>query len=252
MTLVCWRLFYCLKTPPSLREREGFSIGNRFDGTVLEAPPYASAKALLIGNVFDGPTASVLRRLFAGVFSVAWKPLLRRLCRLTTDSMVRLRVSCDACMLEYFLLSAKTSRLETESMVRYGSPVAWRPLFLRVRRLRQLATYSMDRLGVSCDACLPRLVGRLLPRSLLYSNEWAFCFIQTNGLAERMNWQSMRYWTTLVPIDERSILLLFRSLYVAFCLALCFTQTNGLFSTTAQRHYQDYPLKTLLAPFRFG
>jgi hypothetical protein len=37
----------------------------------------------------------------------------------------------------------------------------------------------------------------------------------------------MRYWATVVPIDERYILLLFRSLQDASCLALGFTHTNG-------------------------
>jgi hypothetical protein len=80
-TLVCWFLF-----------------------CYLEAPPSASVNASSIGNAFDGPTASVLPRLSAGFFSVIWKPLLlrvRTLRQLATYS-VRLRVSCEACLLALF------------------------------------------------------------------------------------------------------------------------------------------------------
>jgi hypothetical protein len=39
-------------------------------------------------------------------------------------------------------------------------------------------------------------------------------------------WQCMGYLTTVIPIHEQYILLLFRSLQDACCVALCFTQTN--------------------------
>jgi hypothetical protein len=103
--LVCWRLFFCLEVPPSV------------SGFIKWQPLrwYGCCKCLAM---------LVCWRLFSCLKAPPSASAYGRLPRLSTDSIVRLRVSCDACLLASFLLPGSPSLCECLGLIN-RQPIRW-------------------------------------------------------------------------------------------------------------------------------
>jgi hypothetical protein len=111
-TLVCWRLFCCLEAPLSV---SGFTNWQPLRW-------YGCCECL---------ATLVCWRLFSCLEAPPSANSYGRLPRLSTNSMVRLRVSCDACQLASFLLPGSPSLCECRRLHR--SATNWM-IWLRVSR----------------------------------------------------------------------------------------------------------------------